>query len=133
MSDTITATIAKPVSAGRFDYERKELVRAMMIVAHDPAKGFRLPVTTKFWMGRSRNASRVYCTMRSGNETVIASGSGWAGGYGYDKESAALDDAIRNAGITLSRSISGTGECRQALEAVARALGYAGDLLTVEA
>ncbi|MFX5068880.1 hypothetical protein ABTC68_19770, partial [Acinetobacter baumannii] len=51
-------------------------------------------------------------------------GQGKAGGYGYHKPSAALADAISDAGIRLSRSISGCGDdvMRDACEAIARAL-----------
>lgn len=56
-----------------------------------------------------------------GNHTQ---GSGKAGGYGYHRPSAAVDQAIRNAGFTLSASITGVGDSaiREALMAVAKAL-----------
>ena len=37
-------------------------------------------------------------------------GKGKAGGYGYCKESAAIDEALRSAGIQLEHSIHGVGE-----------------------
>jgi len=37
-------------------------------------------------------------------------GTGSAGGYGYDKESAAVSDALTNSGVTLSKRISGVGQ-----------------------
>jgi hypothetical protein len=51
-------------------------------------------------------------------------GSGSAGGYGYHRPSAAADEAIRNAGFELSRSIAGVGEgaVRDALFAIAKLL-----------
>jgi hypothetical protein len=66
------------------------------------------------------------------------SGKGRAGGYGYDKESAAIQDAIDACGIILygtpyraqvadfkkRASIGGTGEHESALLAIAYACGY---------
>ncbi len=52
------------------------------------------------------------------------SGYGNAGGYGYCKESAAMDDAIRNAGIKLDTHFGGMGEqsMRQAAILIGRKL-----------
>jgi hypothetical protein len=53
------------------------------------------------------------------------SGTGSAGGYGYHRPSAALAEAIRNAGFTLDQDIGGRGESlmRESLLAIAAALG----------
>ena len=88
-------------------------------------------ITCRVYMGRSRNSSTVYATVWLDGKEYHASGSGQAGGYGYHKESAAVDTALAMAGVKLSRSIHGTGETREALEATARALGYRGQLTTV--
>lgn len=58
-------------------------------------------------------------------ESVNASGSGKAGGYGYHRQSAALGVAIENAGFSLSSRIDGVGDeaMREALLAIARAVG----------
>lgn len=54
-----------------------------------------------------------------------ASGSGSAGGCGYHRPSAAAQEAIDNAGFTLSRPIDGRGETAivEALFAIARLIG----------
>lgn len=54
------------------------------------------------------------------------SGSGSAGGYGYNRESAAAAEAIETAGFTLDQNISGVGETavKEALTAIAAKLGY---------
>lgn len=51
-------------------------------------------------------------------------GSGSAGGYGYHRASAAAEEAITNAGITLDESIGGRGNglMVEAVEAIARAI-----------
>lgn len=85
------------------------------------------------WMGRSRNASVVYCTVWVWADRLYTSGHGTAGGYGYHKESAALGEAIRSAGIKLSESISGVGDTAigVAMLAIVRAVGYKGRTLLV--
>lgn len=107
-------------------------------------------VEARFYMGRSRNASTVYCALWVQGENYC-SGTGKAGGYGYHKESAALAAAISSAGVALFGSnysywdkeakpdfkkparIGGCGceSMRMALRAIARAAGAKGQLLIV--
>lgn len=65
-------------------------------------------------------------TPRTVAESMHTSGSGKAGGYGYDKPSAAAAEAIRTAGFDLSEDIAGVGETaiREAMKALAAAVGY---------
>jgi len=74
-----------------------------------------------------------YACLWINTEPVHTSGSGSAGGYGYCKMSAAAGEAIANAGITLSRSISGVGESAvcEAMHAIAAALGHPDALLHI--
>lgn len=67
----------------------------------------------------------INSTTKKFPDGVHVSGSGKAGGYGYHRPSAALGEAIGNAGFALSESISGRGETamREALMAMAKALG----------
>lgn len=64
------------------------------------------------------------CIWINGNE-IHATGSGVAGGYGYDKASAAVNEAIKNAGFELSESIAGRGSIliRAAVLAIGEAIG----------
>lgn len=93
--------------------------------------------------GRAIVTARIYyphsvayaCLWISGNGRY-ASGTGDAGGYGYHKESAALDEAIADAGITLHGDVYGRerttkrayingvgdGAMLEACEAIARAV-----------
>ena len=80
------------------------------------------PVCVRWYMGRSRNTSIVYCTVSISTDTLSTHGHGHAGGYGYDKKSAALACALRSAAVALSRSIHGTGESRQAIKAIVKYL-----------
>lgn len=109
----------------------------------------RVVAEARFYMGRSSSASVVYCSLWVHGEHYC-SGSGKAGGYGYHKESAALAEAIRSAGISLTGSnyatwgdakpsyknparISGCGSesVRMALLAIAKAAGAKGEMLIV--
>ena len=72
--------------------------------------------------------TRCYCCLWVSDVDGYQSGSGWAGGYGYCKESAAVQQAIDNAGYRLYQdkkrkhcSISGVG--REAIESALRAIG----------
>lgn len=132
---------ADSVSNGKAYFDNRELIRHWRVVAYSNGK-FELPVSVRVSMGRSRNASTVYADIyisdSKGNRYFA--GSGNAGGYGYCKESASIQEAISNAGITLYGTpysgqkpdykkqayIGGVGETaiRHALEAIARACGY---------
>lgn len=83
--------------------------------------------TLRLYMGRSRTASKVYCSLWiTGARGEWRSGHGTAGGWGYHKASAAAAEAFRNAGIELDKSISGVGSgaIQDALKAVGKAYGY---------
>jgi hypothetical protein len=73
--------------------------------------------------------SKAYCCIwiASGPKfDNYTQGSGSAGGYGYHRPSAAAGEAIRNAGFGLSEDINGRGDeaIREAVQAIARAVGY---------
>lgn len=130
--------------------DNKEIVSAYSLVVRLPSGEMREVVTVRCYMGRSARASVIHAVMwvkcADGHWT---SGSGSAGGYGYHKESAAIADAVRSAGIELKdldrtdhidRRIArhyfdfgGTGESYypQVFDAIARAAGYRGRTLLV--
>ena len=114
----------------------KERIDAMQLVVFD-AKAARTEwhdprvtsiVDARWYMARrSDGASPVYCSVwirtRDGRHF---SGHGKAGGYGYHKQSAALQDALDSAGVKLAKPINGCGDgamCH-ALTAVGKAAGY---------
>ncbi len=110
----------------------KETVSTYRVVVRTKT-GPVCPVDCRVYMGRSSSASMVYASIWVYSDTVNVSGTGSAGGGGYHKESAAIDEAIKSAGIKLSKSIHGAGESaiREALTAITRALGYRGKLIIV--
>lgn len=82
------------------------------------------PITYRAYMGRSKGAAVVYATIWAHSPECHRSGSGQAGGYGYHKESAAAYEAAMACGFSFDRSLHGTGQIDQMLEAMALALGY---------
>ena len=113
----------------------KELTNRIVVV--DDAGSKRRIVDCRFYMGRSSQASVVYCSIwLSGSidsGLVWMSGSGQAGGWGYHKASAAMQRAITAAGFTLTEDdgktpspIDGRGDdaMRDAAIALAAALGF---------
>lgn len=65
----------------------------------------------------------AYCCIWINHKKLYKSGSGSAGGYGYDRESAAVADALYNAGIDIN-NISGRGgsAVEQAIMAITKKL-----------
>ena len=140
----IKASIVKKESNARCP-DNKELVSAYSLVVRLPSGEMREVITVRCYMGRSASASVVYAVLwvccADGHWT---SGSGHAGGYGYHKESAAIADAVKSAGIELKDldrtdrkdhcfDLGGTGTSyySQVFEAIARAAGYRGRTLFI--
>lgn len=131
MTMTMHATVKTQESNAKYALDRKELVRTINVAVIESGK-IVVPITAKFYMGRSRDAMTVYCNLWASDQSGErrTSGYGAAGGGGYHKESAALGDAIRSAGISLSEQIDGVGEMAMtdALTAIVRELGYTGNI-----
>lgn len=94
--------------------QEKELVSRYLVI---DKKTERVIIDCRCYMGRSSNSTQVYASIWINSNkplcedeegfTTYTSGHGAAGGYGYHKESAAIDDAISSAGFTLFGSASG--------------------------
>ena len=118
----------------------KEMVGAYSIVCHQDGKLVEA-VTARSWMGRSRNAERVYATIwaKPSDGSEWFSGHDYAGGYGYHKESSAFEGAASRAGFLfedregnrLSWGGSGDSAMWESFEAIARALGYTGECMLI--
>lgn len=110
--------------------DKKGLVNSWNVIVNSD-DGLKNIITVRCYMGRSTNASTVYASIWVHSTDHQTSGTGKAGGYGYHKESAAIAEAIESAGITLDTGISGVGDCaiREALKAIARALGFSNVLI----
>ena len=112
----------------------KELMHAYRVIDADAPTDKNGYVDTyvdaRIYCGRSRSAEMVYAIIwasgrDSKGESVYGRGVGSAGGWGRDKASVALGEAISNAGIELSTRINGVGETAivEAVKGIASALG----------
>lgn len=143
---TMTANIEKMTDEPKNmqGIRRKPLIRAYHVLdAARPVDKYGYAdaiIDARLYMGASRSASNVYAAIwvheiGEKDDRRYASGTGSAGGCGYDKESAAIDEAISAAGIDLEYTntdgskrrayIAGVGETavREALLAIATACG----------
>ena len=96
------ATIGKQVSNAVNYGDKKELIKTFNLITDE----LKEIITVRCYMGRSAGASAVYASVWINTSEVHTSGKGKAGGYGYHKESAAVAEAIKSAGITLDTDIS---------------------------
>lgn len=89
------------------------------IAVLDPATGHAIVTARIYYPG-----TVAYCSLWISAAGRYGRGQGKAGGYGYHKQSAALDDAIQDAGIVLDQPIDGRGDSAmiEACEAIARAV-----------
>ena len=127
--DGNTATLPTEDHNNGFNWSgQKEMTDAYaLVVLHDGE--LREVVTVRWYMGRSRSAQTVLCSVwvrRNDNGVSVTAGTGKAGGYGYCKRSATFDDAVRSAGIKLGHDVHGSGmsTVEVAMNAIADACGY---------
>lgn len=80
--------------------QNKETINTWVALANTK-DGIKELTTVRWYMSRASSASTVYCCIWVHGKTFWMSGKGSAGGYGYHKPSAALQDAITSAGIQL--------------------------------
>lgn len=75
---------------------------------------------------RTKSRSYACIWVQDSKHSTHVSGGGYAGGYGYHKDSASVASAIENAGIKLDCDISGRGDSmiESAIKAIGKALGY---------
>jgi hypothetical protein len=108
------------------DYDnKKELVNSWNVIVNSE-DGLKNIITVRCYMGRSASASTIYASLWVCDAEHRTSGTGKAGGYGYHKESEAIAEAVKSAGISLDKGISGAGSSAidDALKAIAAALGF---------
>jgi hypothetical protein len=123
---------------------KKEVVSTISVSGRISGK-IKEIIDVRFYMSKSANgASPVHCSVWVCSAERSCSGYGVASGYGYHKQSAALEAAFKSAGITFwdkkttvksKKQIhfggTGDGPANEACESVARALGGRGKLLTI--
>lgn len=124
MNATHVNITSQPHGPKSYPVRSKRMVNNIMLVANNAAEEHPLLVVAAHWMmGKSSSASRVYCDVKirlpGGGYRY---GAGFVGGGGYHKESAALQEALDNAGFSLFDganliTIHGAGE-RAMIEAL---------------
>lgn len=72
------------------------------------------------------NTNSAALWVHDSKSNIYTSGTGCAGGYGYDRPSEAAGIAIKNAGFTISENIGGRGATaiESAIKAIAECIGY---------
>lgn len=91
------AILPKTKTNNAMQPQNKETIETKTLITKD----FKELVTVRWYMGRSSQASVVYCCVWIRGKNRYFSGKGSAGGYGYHKTSAAFQDALTSAGIRL--------------------------------
>ena len=146
------ATLIKEMQNARNMEPQKERVNTVRVISRilGTDKGLQTVCEARFYMARrSDGAGPVYCSLWVSG-TQWTSGHGRASGYGYHKESAALQSAIDSAGIRLTGDnyrelpsdatdekmarIDGCGDfaMRSAMRAIAIAVGADPELILME-
>lgn len=125
------ATIIKPNCQGNVASNRKENSFTGQWTVLDYGHKHENPYKREAIVARFyQTNARAYCCVWLNTDTVHCIGGAHAGGYGYHRQSQALQDALGNAGVRLDADIGGVGDSamREALMAVAVALGLIGTL-----
>jgi hypothetical protein len=95
---------------------------------HDYCKHIaRAPIVARMYGTGNRN----FCCIWINYDGLHVNASGYAGGYGYHRPSAAMEDAIRNSGFTLDQAIGGVGQSamEEALLTIAECIGIKNPIL----
>ena len=79
----------------------------------------------------SMRSNTVYANVWIYDEYGACSGSGKAGGYGYCKISAAVGDALYDAGVVFNQAVSGVGVSTMEDALASAAIATGGTLLTI--
>ena len=125
---TAYPVLGRPVHNAVNHDGKKNRVNTLRFVAKDTLETV---VDARWCMGKSASSSVVYCSVwvypPQATGAPSTSGRGSAGGCGYHKESAALEDAFASAGVKFEAHFNGAGEA-----AMARAIAAVGAFFGVE-
>lgn len=110
MKLSISKLTSSDVTANRKEKNFYKELAAIIILQDGSTK----TICFRFYATASKHYCCVFASL--GSEWLHTSGN--AGGYGYNRESAALYDALKKAGIDFS-GLSGSGQCEEALKMLA--------------
>lgn len=122
MQATFTKSDVYAISEAAYKARDNQALLHQYAVLGETENGIRELVIARLYASPRRGSNRVTCILWT-NGRHNANASGYNGTYGLHRGSAALADAIHNAGIELTDNISGCGydAMREALLAIARA------------
>jgi len=136
MKNTITSYTPQNNSLGSYRKEKAGLYKQYTVLhldsAHyltDGTPQHSMPIIIRvYWP-----AQVAYACVWISTKDAYSIGKGRAGGNGYCKESAAIQDALEDAGIKLQTCIHGVGESaiKEAIHAIARYIGLTNWTLTI--
>lgn len=114
----IKATFAEPKASRKIPWERlpNQAHNQTLVVAFTDDGKLKIREAAKASFYASSRGNTVHCVVSVAlPDYTRVSGYGKAGGYGYHKESAALGEALRDAGFTFTENgknfrIDGTGD-----------------------
>ena len=105
-------------------YREKPFQESFLFVERE---SLDVKIDVRIYVTQARN----YCCLWVRGGDGWNSGSGWAGGYGYHRPSAAMQKALSAAGIELDHAIDGRGDSvmQDAIMAIAKHLGWEGKII----
>ena len=108
----------------------KELVSALSCIGEKNGV-MKEVVIIRWYMGRSKSCSTVYCSFWVADSEGWISNSDRGSGGNYHKESATLASAYHKAQIRFDEAIDGRGDfaAHESATAIAQALGYKNTLI----
>jgi hypothetical protein len=116
---------------GKRYMENKSIIATYVYVTPE----FATPIKCVLSVSMARSGgSRTYCdAWIRGVDDAYGAGSGFAGGSGYDRISAAIETALESAGVEFQASFAGRGLTATvfAIEALAASLGHSGGKVLV--
>lgn len=113
MKISISKTGLKDGINARAHRKEDKFDSSLILVTYKLGK-FNQPIDVRFYF----TGSTCYCCIWGSIKGKHFSGSGKAGGYGYDKKSAAMSSALQSAGFDVD-GLSATGETDLAMKLLA--------------
>jgi hypothetical protein len=136
MKNKITSYTPQNNSLGSYRKEKAGLYRQYTVLnfnnksfCEENGARYQMPIIIRVYWPAQVAYACVWISARD----VYSIGKGKAGGYGYCKESAAIQEALEDAGIKLETRIDGVGESaiRGAIHAIAHHIGLINWSLTI--
>lgn len=102
--------LAEAIDNGKNLGDNKEVIQIRNLIAFKDGE-FHDLACVRWYMSRSKNAERVYCTVWLPTKLFgeYRAGHGYTSGYGFSKQSDAFERALNSAGVYPAEPVSGRG------------------------